>query len=101
MIDGLKACTWSLIIPIVLLLDILSDRANRIFWSSPIGWLMGQAMARWIWYSDYRPLWKRWVYFLGLRPHLGQAKRGQGIRGHLWLESLDTSGSLRQEWPGD
>lgn len=41
MIDWLKACVLWLIILIVLLLDSLSYRVNHIFWSSPVGWLMG------------------------------------------------------------
>lgn len=75
MTDLLKAAMWSLVILIVLLLDILSDWSNRIFWSSPAGWLMGQAMARLLWYSEYRPWWKRWAYILGLRALTGPGEK--------------------------
>lgn len=86
MIDWLKACVLWLIILIVLLLDNLSYRVNRIFWASSVGWLMGQAMAHLLWYSDYYPWWKRWAYTLELWSLLGPANRGQGLDRHLWLE---------------
>ena len=77
MTDWLKAWVLVLLILIVLLWDSLSSRANRHLWSSPAGWLIGQVLARRLWYSDHFPWWKRWACILGLQPHPGQTKRGR------------------------
>jgi hypothetical protein len=77
--DGIKAWALVLLILIVLLGDSLSDWANRRFWLSPAGWLIGQVIARRLWYSDEYPWWKRWACILGLPFHPGQGKRGRAI----------------------